>query len=132
MSQQNVETVRGLFGAWARRDLDEALAPMDEGGEWQMAEDEPDARTLYGHAAVRSMVEGWAEPFDEFSGAPQEFIDAGEHVVVPLVFLARPRGSDASVTIEETQVYTLRAGVVVRVREYRTKAEALQAIGMPR
>jgi hypothetical protein len=34
------------------------------------------------------------------------------------------------VTIEETQVYTVEGGAVVKVREYRTKAEALETLGL--
>jgi ketosteroid isomerase-like protein len=95
-----------------------------------MAEDEPDARVLRGQRAVMEMLDGWVASFAEFSADPQEFIDAGEHVLVPIRFVARPHGADASVTIEETQVFTVQDGVIPRVREYRTKAEALEALGL--
>ena len=130
MSQENVELVRMIFSAWRRQEVDLALSSMDDMIEWQMAEDEPDARTLRGRAEVRAMVEGWREAFDDFTTTPQEFIDAGEHVVVPIDFLARPRGAAGSVTINETQVFTIREGMVVRVREYRDHAEALKAVGL--
>jgi ketosteroid isomerase-like protein len=107
-----------------------ALSAMDETIEWHMAEDEPDARTLHGQAEVRAMLEGWKGSFEEFSGTPEEFIDAGEHVIVPILFVGSPRGSDAQVSIEETQVYTVRARAVIKVREYRTKTQALEAVGL--
>jgi uncharacterized protein len=130
MSKDNVEIVQRVFAAWGRGEIGPALSAMDDSIEWRMAEDEPDARTLHGRDEVRAMVEGWATEFEEFSGTPREFLDAGEHVVVPLLFVATPRGSNAQVALEETQVYTLRAGSVIRVREYRTKAEALAAAGL--
>ena len=43
--------------------------------------------------------------------------------------MADARQRDATVTIEETQVYTVQAGSVVKVREYRTEAEAREAVG---
>jgi ketosteroid isomerase-like protein len=130
MSHENVEIVRRVFEAWSRGELDLALSAMAETIEWQVAEDEPDVRTLHGRAEIRAMVEGWAGSFEEFSGTPQGFIDAGEHVIIPIVFTGSVRGSDARVSVEETQVYTVQAGTVTKVREYRTKSEALEAVGL--
>jgi ketosteroid isomerase-like protein len=130
MSQENVEIVRAAFEAWSRGEVDQALSAMDDTIEWEMAEDEPDARTLRGVAEVRTMLQGWIESFEDFSATPQEFIDDGDHVVVPIVFVARPRGGDSPVTIEETQVFTVEAGTIGRVREYRTKTQALEAVGL--
>jgi hypothetical protein len=44
--------------------------------------------------------------------------------------LGIPRGSDGQVTLEETHVYTFRAGAVIEVREFRTKTQALEAVGL--
>ena len=44
--------------------------------------------------------------------------------------VARPHGADAPVKIEETHIYTVDNGVVVRVREFRTKTEALAVLGL--
>jgi ketosteroid isomerase-like protein len=128
MSQQNIELVRSAFDAWSDGDLSRAVSALDPDIEWEMAEDEPDARTLHGQAEVRDMLRGWAESFDELLITPHDFIDAGQHVVVPIGFVARPHGAEASLTIEETQVFTVRGDTVVRVCEYRTKAEALEAV----
>ena len=129
MSGENVEVVRRSWAAMDRGDLAEALSYLDEAIEWEPAEDEPDARIARGVAEVASLLAEWYGSFEDFSGAPEDFIDAGGHVVVPIVFTGRPHGSDAVVTVEETQVYTVRDGRIVRVREYRTKAEALAALG---
>jgi hypothetical protein len=44
---------------------------------------------------------------------------------------ARPPGSGADVVLEEVYVSKLRNGKVVELREYRTKPEALGAVGLP-
>jgi ketosteroid isomerase-like protein len=110
--------------------MQQVISGWDAGIEWQMADDEPDARTLRGQQEVLNMLSGWVESFAELWANPQDFIDAGEHVAVPISFIARPHGADASVAIEETQVFTIKGGVVVKVREYRTLAEALNALGV--
>src|SRR3954454_13217346 len=110
MSAENVELIRSALGAMGLGDLDRSSALMHPEIEWHMAEDEPEARTLHGAAEVREMLAGYASAFAEFSGEPQEFIDAGNHVVVPIVFTARPHGGEGSVRIDETQVFEIRDG----------------------
>jgi ketosteroid isomerase-like protein len=130
VSRENVDLVRSTFEAWRDRDEKRVRSAFDPDVEWQMAADEPDARTLKGIGDVLDMLGGWRDSFAEFSADPQDFIDAGEHVVVPITFVARPHGADSTVTVQETQVYTVEGGAVVRVCEYRTKAEALQTLGL--
>jgi hypothetical protein len=74
---------------------------------------------------AQEVLGGWVATFETFTSEPQEFIDAGDHVVVPLV-VARPRESAATVTIEETQVFS--DGAIVAVREFRTIEQALDAV----
>jgi ketosteroid isomerase-like protein len=130
MSRENVDVVRASFEAWGRGDPAAALACFDEAVEWEIAEDEPDARTLHGLEEIGRWLAEWASSFEDFSAEGQDFIDAGDHVVVPMLISGRPRGGGPLVTVEETQVHTLRHGVIVRVREFRTQEEALQAVGL--
>jgi ketosteroid isomerase-like protein len=51
-------------------------------------------------------------------------------VIVCLRFWGRGRDSGAPVEIRETHVARLRDGKVIEVREYRTKPEALEAVGL--
>jgi ketosteroid isomerase-like protein len=128
MPPENVDIVRRTWEAWSRGDAATARSYLHDELEWDMAEDEPDARTLHGIAEVTAMLVDWFGSFEDFTGTPQEFIDVGQDVVVSLLFTGRPHGGDAVVTLEETQVYTVRGGAIVRVREFRTKAEALAAL----
>ena len=58
-----------------------------------------------------------------------EYIDAGEYVIMPLRMRGRPPGSDADVVLDEVYVSRFLDGKIVELREYRTKAEALKAVG---
>ena len=82
--------VRRSYEAFARGDMDAVLADMDEGIEWQQAQGLPHGGTYRGLAEVRANV---FDPLDrdwwsEFSAVPDEFLDAGDEVVV----LGRYRG----------------------------------------
>jgi hypothetical protein len=61
---------------------------------------------------------------------PGEYIDAGEYVIVPVRMRGLPPGGDAEVVLDEVYVGKFRDGNVVELREYRTKAEALEAMGL--
>ena len=130
MSAENVEIVRNMWDSWGRGDAEAALSDFDEAIEWEPAADEPDARTARGLDGVMKLVGSWNATFEDFTGEPQEFIDAGDLVVVPLHFTGRMRGTQSEVSLDETHVYTLRDGRIVHIREYRTKAEALAAFGL--
>jgi ketosteroid isomerase-like protein len=71
----------------------------------------------------------WLESFEEFYFEPEEFIDAGDDVVVPTAQKGRGKGSGAAVEMTATSVYTVRNGKIRSWREYSTKARALEAIG---
>jgi ketosteroid isomerase-like protein len=61
---------------------------------------------------------------------PQEFLDAGEFVVVALHARARRRGIGVPVDIPMFHVFEMRDGRVQRGRAYLDRAEALEAAGV--
>ena len=132
ISNQNVEIVREANEAWKRGDLDAVVQALDPRIEWHTAADEPDAGTRRGVEAIIALIADWAQSFEDFSVEPLEFIDAGDRVVMPMTARRRPHGSEQTVEVPETQVYTVRNGKIVEVREYRTKAEALKVVGLSR
>lgn len=60
----------------------------------------------------------------------EEFIDAGDDIVVPLDLIAS--GGHSSIEVEMTvcDVLTMRDGKVVRHRVYANREEALKAVGL--
>jgi ketosteroid isomerase-like protein len=131
MSQRNVDVVRRSFEAFAGGDFEMAFAAADPGIEWRTADDEPDVGTYRGIPGLRrfvaSLSELWLDRF-EHTTRFEEFIDRGDWVVVPWTGRLRGRGSGIEVEVSETYAVRLREGRIVRVEEYRTKEEALEAV----
>ena len=130
MSQENVEIVQAALDAFERGGLDATLPFYDPEVTWQEAEDEPEAETYRGHDGIRALVRKWLVPFDDLRIEPEDFIDAGEAVVMPYRFRGRERSSGKDITAPETWVFWLRGGKISTVREYRHTAEALGAVGL--
>ena len=104
----------------------------DAAAEWHTAADEPDRRVYRGLAELRDLVQSLAGPWEgRFSGGMEfeEFIDRGEWVVVP--WRARWRGKQSGVPTDVRETYAVRVveGRIAAVREYRTREQALEAVG---
>jgi ketosteroid isomerase-like protein len=131
MSLENVEVVRRSFDAFARGDFEAAFAAHDPETEWRTAEDEPDSRTYRGLRGLRRLAGDIADPWEdrfERSVEAEEFIDCGDWIVVPWSGRLHGRGSGVEIEVSETYAVLLRGGKIVRVEEYRTKEQALEAV----
>jgi ketosteroid isomerase-like protein len=73
----------------------------------------------------------WLEPFSEYHAEAIEFIEVGDRVVVPNRQWGTGRESGVPVEIEVAHVYEFEDGLIVRVDEYDSKTEALEAIAAP-
>jgi uncharacterized protein len=126
MSRENVEVVRRLFESYTRGDYDEALACLAPNVRYEVGQEVP-AR---GREAVRAMWERWETAWDDIETVPEEFLDAGDHVVVTVRYSGRGRGSGIEYDDVLFDVYTMRDGQCVRKLEFRNRAEALEAAGL--
>jgi uncharacterized protein len=132
MSQENVELVRAAWDAWERRDMEAIFALYDRDIVWDQARDQIDLSGVYrGHDGIRRFFREWLEPFESFYAHAEEFIDAGEAVVVRVRQGGRGKQSGAEVEMPRYwQVYRLRDGRAVRIEIYTSQSEALKAVGL--
>src|SRR5437763_12553104 len=135
MSQANAEVVRALFEAWsAGEELDAYFSRFHPQLVYHPRADEPDPSPHVGRDAYERLVLGFVESFSEVTFDVLELIDAGDYVITSTVLQAVPHGqesaSGAGVSDTYVFVYKLRDGLVVEGWEYRTKQEALEAVGL--
>ena len=130
MSQENVEIVRRAIDAFNQRDLDAALGDVDPEMEVDWSRSRGVEAGIYrGSQAVRSFWSTFLEAFDPIIVSPDEFIESGDHVVVPN--LTRAWGRDGVVVqARGVAVVTVRDRRIVHWRLYQTRDEALNAVGL--
>ena len=126
MSQQNVEVIRKTFEAYNRGDYDEAAACLAPDVVWEIGQEVP-AR---GPDAVKTMWARWDSEWEELETVPEEYIDAGDEVVVTVHYRGRGRSSGIEYSERLFDVYTVRDGRCVRKREFKRRSEALAAAGV--
>jgi ketosteroid isomerase-like protein len=130
MSQENIELVRRRFNAFNRGDLAAMIELTDPDAIWWDRADDPwGAIPHRGRDACMQHLEEILEDA-ELQADPEEFIDAGDRVVVAVHLAGRGRTSGAAFEEHEFHVFTLRDGKVTETREYRDRAEALEAVGL--
>ena len=128
MSQENVEVVRRAIDGFNQGQL--RFETLDPTVEWHTNPNLPDATTHHGHAAAGDYLTSWTASFEDFAVAAEELVDAGEHVVASMRFRGRMKGSTQAVELAETHVWRFRDGRAVEIREYSTREEALEAVGL--
>ena len=132
MSQENVEIVEAIWVEFVGGRFPEDR--FTEEVTWTVATDEPEggqeAGPIRGPAEVQEMLARFWETVDQPWVQAEEFVDAGDRVVVRWRGGGIGRASGIAVEWPETHVYTVHVGKVAEVREYRDFAEALEAVGL--
>ena len=132
MSEENAEVVVAAYEAFAARGVDGFGEFLTDDVDYRAVEGAPDDRgPMHGKEALRPYVQDWLDTFDEFTAQPVELVDAGEDQVVAVVQISgRARFSGVETTMTFAAVYEIRDGRIARGREYTTRAEALEAVGL--
>jgi ketosteroid isomerase-like protein len=137
MSEENVEIVRQLHEAFARRDNKSPFAVYDPDIEYDLSRAPglvlPGKEAIYhGHDGVRRYWRSWLQAWGSVDAPVEQMLDAGDEVVV-LMGRATLRGKISGAEVEIppwAQVWNLREGKVIRLRLYPDHAEGLKAAGL--
>jgi ketosteroid isomerase-like protein len=140
MSEENVEAARRVYAA-----LNEAYRAGDPSIFRPILEEHIDQDVVFQPGGVlpdssRRPHEGWdgvlaiigtqVEAFSEGWFEPTEFIDRGDHLIVPFRFGGRARHTGLPVEFSLVQLITFQNGKATRLEVHRTKAEALESAGL--
>jgi ketosteroid isomerase-like protein len=138
MSRENVDFVRRVIEAHDRADFDAVFAAYDPDIEWHIARVGPPPAasdfepTYYGHEGIRHFWRQWFGAWATASFDYEEFIDAGDRVVTILSQHLRGRASGVELEWNSyAQVWTIQDRKIVHVEFFPTRADALEAVGLP-
>jgi ketosteroid isomerase-like protein len=144
MSQDNVEIVRRSFER-----LSQSREEAERAGDawypwvdawlekffhpdvvwWSLAE-EPDSAVYRGYDGIRRLFDEWVDNFEDLRTEAEDFIDAGEYVVVPATLRGQGRASGVEVELPDTFVIGLRDGKLIEIREYSDTSRAFEVAGL--
>ena len=129
MSNENVRIVEAALDGLNRKDWDALFAAAAPDFVLDMSRGLGPGRGVYGLDQARAFTEELAAHWESVRIEPAEFIEAGDHVVVP--YLVHSRGREGiEVLSRPTFVWTIRDGAVKRVELYQEREDALEALGL--
>ncbi len=138
MSEQNVETIRSVFEPLRGTNLAAIDWDIEAMREIVGAAYSPDVELTTLATGIGLGVEDfyrgadgfirylreWFGPFSEYYVENLDYVDAGDCVLVPSRQWGVGAGSGAPAELKLTTLYELRDGLIVRVHQYDTLAEA--------
>jgi len=121
------------YAAANRRDFEVILTANDpESYEYHPSLDylPPDMATVYyGHDGYRKFWRQWLEAFEDIRWDPEEVVDFGAKALVTTRQSGHGSGSGVAVSQPVFQVFTFKAGLVIRQEDFSDRSKALHAVG---
>jgi len=126
MSQEQLERrsplqiTRDSYAAFERNDIDAVLADLSPSIVWEQAQGLPHGGTYHGIDEVRRNI---FDPLDRdwwegFTARPEEFIDAGDDVVVLGRYRGTAKQSRRPLDVPFVHVWSIRDGRALRFRQF--------------
>ncbi|TMJ14756.1 MAG: nuclear transport factor 2 family protein [Alphaproteobacteria bacterium] len=132
MPQDNVATIRSLYAAFAAGDVPAVLALMAEDIVWNEAENFPyaDGNPYVGPQAVlEGVFARLGGEWDGFAAVPEEYLDAGETVVVLGRYRGTFKATGRALDAELAHVWRLRDGKAAAFRQFTDTLQAARVMG---
>lgn len=116
-----IQVVQELYAAFGRADMPAILDLLDEEVDWHFVgrpQDVPFAGARQGHAQMIDFFGTIAETCDVLEFGPHEVIPLGEHVLALGREQVRVKASGHTFETDWAHFFTVRAGKIVRLREF--------------
>jgi ketosteroid isomerase-like protein len=130
MSESNVELIRAVYERFQANDQDGALALLDPSIEVHDRPEIPDPQVYRGHEGVLASLQVSQDTFEGLTLSPEEYVEAGDRVVVVFRFQGTGRGSGIPIDERLVHLWTIRDGKGVRMDVHSSREQALRAAGV--
>ena len=122
MGRENLEVVRALFAVLGGEDSATPLALFDPKIEWLPMEGE-----FHGIEGLITAMTDWLGTWQEHHVELEEASEVGDQVLAVVHLTARGEASGVEVDQRFYELYSVRDGKIVRMEEFLTRDEALEA-----
>jgi hypothetical protein len=131
VSHRNVKLLRRAVEAYNARDIETFVAHCDPSIELHSAFAAIGGAVYHGHDGLRTwhrdLEETWG---DEIRFEPEAYFDLGEQTLAFYVLHGRGKHSEVEVAMPNAVVTGWREGLIVRVKAYAHREDALSDLGV--
>ena len=131
MLQDNITVIRGMYESFSKGDVTSVLGQMHQQIEWRQAENfiYADRNPYRGPQAVlEGVFMRLASEWADFKVMPEEWLDAGNHIVVLGTYSGRHKESSREVRAQFAHIWGVTHGRVVRFQQYTDTKQFADAI----
>jgi ketosteroid isomerase-like protein len=131
MSQENITVIRGMYESFSKGDVTSVLGQMHQHIEWREAENfiYADRNPYRGPEAVlEGVFMRLASEWADFKVTPEEWLDAGNHIVVLGTYSGRHKESGREVRAQFAHIWGVTHGRVARFQQYTDTKQFADAI----
>jgi ketosteroid isomerase-like protein len=131
MSRENVEIARSIFAALNTGDRERGIAFAHPEVVLDATRSVFNPKTYVGKDGLRQWLTDTDEVWEEMHTEQNEFIDAGDRVVVIGRLVGKGKGSGVEVGRPNATILTIQDGLLIRSETgYTSRREALEAVGL--
>jgi ketosteroid isomerase-like protein len=132
MSEQSIELVKDVYGAFARGDVPAVLGAFADDIEWYEAEGMPYGGLHHGGDAVAQKVFGpIAEDVDGFAVVTGEFIGSSETVAAVVRYTGTGKATGKALDLPAVHVWDVRNGKLARFRQFIDTVKFAEVVPVP-
>lgn len=129
MSEHDVESLRRIYNAFSRWDLEELVSDLAHDIEWRLPDTLPWGGTRHGHDGVLAFVSVSNDHVEGRWADPDDFLDAGDRLIVQGRMRGRAKASGRGYEVDFVHIWTMTDGVASRMRAYFDTAPIMAALG---
>ena len=127
MSQENVEIIRRGYGHFMATGEVRAHADLV----WDVSRlGWPDQQIYAGAEGANQFNAEWADSWDDWEMEAEDYLDAGESLLVILTQRGRSKATAIPVEMRFAEVWMLRDGQGIRMEKYASVEEALESVAL--
>jgi ketosteroid isomerase-like protein len=129
VSEHDVESLRRIYNAFSRWDLEELVSDLAHDIEWRLPDTLPWGGTRHGHDGVLAFVSVSNDHVEGRWADPDDFLDAGDRLIVQGRMRGRAKTSGRGYEVDFVHIWTMTDGVASRMRAYFDTAPIMAALG---
>ena len=124
--QQRIAILRAAYSAFNRGDIDAAVQSLDPNIDWSEPTEFPGGGSYQGRQGAKQYLTNSRASVAEVVSDPEQFIPAGDRIVVFVYARVRPKDSTAWQEVRLADVYLFRDLTPIQMKAFADRHQALQ------
>ncbi|MBV8514709.1 MAG: nuclear transport factor 2 family protein [Acidobacteria bacterium] len=125
-TEQRIAILRAAYAAFNRGDIDAAVQSLDSQIDWSEPTEFPGGGSYHGREGAKQYLSNSRASVAEVISEPEQFIPAGDRIVVFVHARVRPKDSTTWLEVRLADVYLFRDLTPIQMKAFVDRQQALQ------